>query len=158
MQVLQRKNDNFIDSLELLMAEEGNKIHCPLVHIFTPGMYVRQIFMPKGSLITSKIHKTEHPFIVSMGAVEVSIDGGSAQLIKAPYTGVTQPGTRRILLIQEDCVWTTFHALPFIKGDENELSVSEQLEVVEKIEALILEPYENKLLEQKQQEVLECHS
>jgi hypothetical protein len=95
------------------------QVDCPLVHRFTPGLYVREIFMPKGTFIISKIHKTEHPFIVSKGHVAVWIEGVGVVEIKAPYCGVTKAGTRRILYIREDCVWTTFH--PTDKTDVNEI-------------------------------------
>ncbi len=28
---------------------------------------------------------------------------------EAPHTGITMPGTRRLLVMHEDTVWTTFH-------------------------------------------------
>jgi hypothetical protein len=108
-QIIKRVNDKRIDELELKMATEFPMVDCPLVHRFTNGMYIREIFMPKGTLITSKIHKTQHPFTVSKGVVSVKIDSGEWQTIEAPYTGITQAGTRRVLLIHEDCVWTTYH-------------------------------------------------
>jgi hypothetical protein len=87
-------------------------VDCPLRHSWTPGLYIREIFMPAGSLITSKIHKTEHPFVVSMGRCLVWIDGTGWVLIEAPHSGVTKPGTRRVLLVLDDTVWTTFHPIP----------------------------------------------
>jgi hypothetical protein len=68
--------------------------------------------------------------------------------------GVTEPGTRRVAVVHETCVWATFHALPFIVGDENELPADQQEQVIEKIEAEVIDPYTNKLLIQKMQEVL----
>lgn len=81
----------------------------PLVHRFTPGLYVREIFMPKGALVISKVHKTEHPFVISKGHAAVWTPGEGVQQLKAPYCGITKPGTCRVLFIHEDCVWTTFH-------------------------------------------------
>jgi hypothetical protein len=82
----------------------------PVKHRFTPGLYIREIFMPKGSLIVSKIHKTEHPFVVSQGSARIiSDDSGHIETVSAPHCGITKPGTRRVLFIVEDCVWTTFH-------------------------------------------------
>lgn len=82
---------------------------CPLQHIFTPGLYTRTIFMPAGTLLTSRIHLYEHPFVISQGVVEVRDDDGGWQSLRAPHIGVTKPGTRRVLRIIEDAVWTTFH-------------------------------------------------
>ena len=99
-----------LDQVELAIATGMGQVECPVRHIFTPGMYGREIFMPKGTVVVSKIHKTEHPYIVSKGCAHVFIEGVGWQTITAPHTGVTKPMTRRVLLIAEDCVWTTFHA------------------------------------------------
>lgn len=143
MEAIKRNIDNRIDELEEAMLHSDNLIDCPLVHLFTDRMYIRQIFMPKGTLITSKIHKTQHPYSVTLGSVAVKIDNGEWVEIKAPYTGITQPGTRRVLYILEDTIWTTFHPLDFIKGNENELSENELNLLLEKIEDTILEPHIN---------------
>ena len=84
----------------------------PTMHTFTPGLYCRTVFMAKGSIFTSKIHKTEHPFVVSQGSCTVFDAEGNRVKITAPHLGVTKPGTRRALYIDEDCIWTTFHATP----------------------------------------------
>ena len=102
-------------------------------------------FMPAGSLITSKIHKTEHPYIVSYGKVAVSIDSEDWYEITAPYTGITKPGTRRVLYILEDCIWTTFHRIDDMKSEYNELSKEEKENIVKEIEDKILEPHVNYL-------------
>ena len=97
-----------INYLEKEMAKHP-PLDCPVKHRFTPGLYIREIFMPKGALISSKIHMTEHPYVVSKGVVYVTMDGGPAVRIEAPFTGITKPGTRSVLLIEEDTIWTTFH-------------------------------------------------
>lgn len=81
---------------------------CPLVHSFGDGCYIRQIFMPKGTLITSKIHKITHPYFVMTGKASVATENG-VELIQAPYQGMTQAGTKRALFIHEDMVWITVH-------------------------------------------------
>ena len=86
----------------------GDSEVCPLTHTFTDGMYVRQIFMPKGMLIVSKIHKYEHPYFILSGDVSVLTEDGVVRL-KAPYSGITKAGTKRVLYIHEDTVWTTIH-------------------------------------------------
>lgn len=141
--IIQRENDSIIDKLESVMLEQGEVVNCPLVHRFTDGMYIRQIFMPKGTVITSKIHKTQHPFTVSLGAVAVSIDGGEWDHIVAPYTGITNPGTRRVLYIMEDCIWTTYHPLPDMKSEYNDLDDIDT--ILNDIEERILEPHINQI-------------
>ena len=140
-----RENDDRLDELELAMLENCEPVHCLTTHRFTDGMYIREIFMPAGSLITSKVHKTEHPYIVSYGKVAVSIDGDDWDEITAPYTGITKPGTRRILYIIEDCIWTTFHRVDDMKSEYNDLNDDEKENIVKEIEEKILEPHINYL-------------
>lgn len=120
-----------IDELESAMLSAGPLVQCPLKHTFTCGLYSRQITMPAGTLVTSKIHKTQHQFVVSCGVVSVLVAGGEWQTFTAPYSGVTEPGTRRVLYIHEDTVWTTFHPT--------------SLTSVEEIEADIIEPHDDYL-------------
>ena len=140
-----RENDDRLDELELAMLENCEPVHCLTTHMFTDGMYIREIFMPAGSLITSKVHKTEHPYIVSYGKVAVSIDGDDWDEITAPYTGITKPGTRRVLYILEDCIWTTFHRVDNMKSEYNDLNDDEKENIVKEIEEKILEPHVNYL-------------
>ena len=88
----------------------------PLKHTFVDGMYVREIFMPKGYLTTSKIHKLSHPYFITKGEVSVLTEEGVVR-IKAPFSGITQPGTKRVIYIHEDCVWITVHPNPDNKED-----------------------------------------
>lgn len=88
-------------------------VEMPLTHRFTPGLYVREIFMPAGTIVVSRIHKTQHPFVISKGDCEVWSPGTGWQRLRAPHTGITLPGTQRLLLIHEDTIWTTFHPGPW---------------------------------------------
>lgn len=112
-----------IDELESTMLESGQLIAFDVQHYFTRGLYTRRIFMPAGMLATSKVHKTQHPYVVLSGSVSVFIPGEPVQHIQAPFMGVTEPGTRRVLYMHEDTVWITFHPNP---DDEDDLEVIEQ--------------------------------
>lgn len=134
--------DHKIDELELAM-QEYDPVDCPLTHTFTPNLYTRIIFMKKGTLITSRIHRTRHQFAILAGTVLVKIKDGEWERLSAPYNGITEAGTRRILYIEEDCVWMTMHYTDVQPMDDSEESL---LEAVKKVEDIIIEPYENKLL------------
>uniref|UniRef100_A0A6M3J2T8 Putative tail protein n=1 Tax=viral metagenome TaxID=1070528 RepID=A0A6M3J2T8_9ZZZZ len=81
---------------------------CPLKHTFVDGAYVREITMPKGMLLTSKIHKICHPYFILKGDVSVLTEEGVVR-IKAPYYGITKPGTKRVLFMHEETIWVTIH-------------------------------------------------
>lgn len=136
------KSISRLDQVEAMMMELP-KVDCPLEHRFTPGLYSRTIFMPAGSLATSRIHKTEHQYIVSAGTVMVKINEDEWETISAPYIGTTKPGTRRLLFILEDCLWTTFHPVGIVPEDESEYEV---LKAVDKVEDMIIEKHINEIL------------
>lgn len=95
------------------------QIGLPLVHRFTPGLYIREIFMPRGTLVISKIHKTEHPFVCLKGHCAVWTEEKGVVQVRAGDVGITKPGTRRILYMHESTVWVTFH--PTTKTDLKEI-------------------------------------
>ncbi len=110
MKKLTKNINKRIDELEAAMAN-FEEVDCPLNHKFIGKTYVREIFMPAGTLICSKIHNTHHPFFILKGKVSVKVNETDWELIEAPFSGETFPGTRRILYIHEDCIWATIHAL-----------------------------------------------
>ena len=79
------------------------QVECSLKHHFAPGVYVREIFMPAGSVIIGKIHRTEHFNIIQQGAVSLFGDG-TCEYLRAPHTFVSKPGVQKVLYIHEDCV------------------------------------------------------
>lgn len=84
--------------------------------------------MPKGLFCTSKIHKTEHQYVVSLGHLKVWMQDRGWVEIKAPYIGTTKPGARRALWMMEDTIWTTFHPT--------------DLTNLKELEAMLIEPHD----------------
>lgn len=121
-----------VDSMEAMLAR------CPqidhrLEHRFTPGLYIRQITMPAGSIYTSKIHKTEHPFTMLTGLCSVLQEDGTWLHMKAPWFGITKPGTRRVLAIHEETIWLTFHPTEETDLDKIEEQVIEKHDFMESL-------------------------
>ena len=104
-QVIGYKNPD--DPINLLEIEsiEMPPVACPVTHKFTPNLYTREIFMPKGTLVTSLMHLTTHPFFILQGDVSVWSHDMPIQRYKAPYSGITKAGTRRVLYTHEDTIW-----------------------------------------------------
>ncbi len=98
---------------------------CPLKHVFAPGVYVREIFIPAGTLVVGKIHKHAHPNILVQGHVMVSTEEGPVEY-HAPLTMVSAAGTKRVVYAVTDTIWVTIHLT-----NETDL---------EKIEAEIIAP------------------
>lgn len=97
-----------IMALQQYMQEQPDQIQPPVLHHFAPGMYGREILLPAGSLVVGKIHKHAHLNIISMGRCRVVTEDGPLEL-EAPYTFVSKPGTKRVVLAHTDVVWTTCH-------------------------------------------------
>ncbi len=146
--------NDFIDAIEDVMVnqmvasgefERKEKEREP-VHLFTPGLYSRELTLYPGDRITSKIHKFEHQFVISQGSV-VIFDNGKQFVLNAPYRGVTKAGTRRVGMVREDatepCVWTTFHPVSIMPENDSKEAINE---AVDKIEELIIEKHENSLI------------
>jgi hypothetical protein len=93
----------------------------PITNIFTPGIYARQVFIPAGVALVTREHLVEHPFVISAGIVEVEDEKGNREILRAPHTGITKPGTRRKLVAHESTVWTTFHPNPSNETDPDKL-------------------------------------
>lgn len=84
----------------------------PLYHVFTPGLYQRSIYIPAGTLLTSRVHLTEHPYIISLGVISVWSDETGWKTYCGVHMGVTKAATRRVLFAHTDTIWTTSHANP----------------------------------------------
>ena len=78
-------------------------------HYFSPGVYAREITIPAGTLLTGRIHKYTQLNILSGGEMSVLTEDGIVR-VKAPFTVVSPPGTKRIAIAHTDCTWTTILA------------------------------------------------
>ena len=92
-------------------------VQMPLTHGFSPGLYKRKIFMPKGTLVSTRIHKTRHPFFILQGKVQI-IEPDKTYEVEAPFDDYTEPDTQRLIYVLEDCVWVTCHATDLTDPDE----------------------------------------
>jgi hypothetical protein len=77
----------------------------PVTHHLKDGLYTREIFMPKGTLVVSFIHKQTHPSFFLKGEMSVLLDTGEVKRIKAPMKVMTEIGTQRVAYIHEDTTW-----------------------------------------------------
>lgn len=93
-------------------AVVGDSPHCPLTHTFTEGLYTREIFLPKGTVLTGKIHRHAHPNFLLAGAVLVVTESGGREHLVAPKAMISPAGTKRAIVALEDTIWITVHANP----------------------------------------------
>ena len=87
-----------------------------LVHYFIPGIYVREIWLPAGTLCVSKTHKRDLICILSKGIFRIVSDEFT-ETIEAPYTFISKKGVKRAVFAFTDVVFTTIH-----RTDETDLT------------------------------------
>lgn len=144
MELTKSINDR-IDELEVALIDNFDLYEMPLVHRFTPGLYTREIFMRAGLVVTTMIHDSDHQFIVSQGVFDVKVNEGKWERVVAPYHNITKKGTRRVLVIYEDTVFTTVH--PILESEQPENDSPEEIEKkVEMIIRRITQYHENYVL------------
>jgi quercetin dioxygenase-like cupin family protein len=77
-------------------------------HHFAPGVYAREYFIPAGSVVIGKIHKTEHFNIICKGKCSVSTEDGP-MYVEGPQVIVSRPGVKKAVYAFEDTTWITIH-------------------------------------------------
>lgn len=87
-------------------------------HFFAGGMYCRKMYIPKDSLIVSKVHKTEHFFIGCVG--ELHVAGQGDNYVIRPGDIVPSPiGTKRVVYALTDVVVLTVHKTDLLEADQD---------------------------------------
>lgn len=82
---------------------------CPVVHRFGPGIYIREVTIPGGTLSIGHYQKTTHLNIMLKGRVIMVNENGEKTELVAPQTFVSGPG-RKVGLIVETMVWQNVYA------------------------------------------------
>ena len=132
------------DKLNALEAEMKLEPQLNLLteHFFSPGIYTRILHIPKGCLLTGKIHK--EPILNIMIAGEISVLlGNEIQRIKAPYICVSPAGSKKIGYAHENTIWMGCHGtndFDLVKIEKRFVAQNEQewLEYFKEIEQLEL--------------------
>lgn len=117
----------------------GDNDTCPVKHTFSDGIYVREMFIPKGMMLVGKIIKQTHHIFLMSGKIAIITEDGE-KIMEGPCSVVAKGGTKRVGYALTDVVWINVH--PNVKDTED-------LDELEK--EVIAEDYEayNKYLESK---------
>ena len=105
------QNRAYIDvvrDIQQQITDQAELIEVPVVHHFAPGVYMRQMDAKAGTLIVSKMHRTEHMNVLLSGSLTVATENG-IEYLKAPAVIKSRPGTKRIGYFHEDTSWMTVH-------------------------------------------------
>jgi quercetin dioxygenase-like cupin family protein len=93
-------------------------------HSFSPGMYMRKVFRPAGTLIVGKVHKEPHFFLCAKGEIIAWTENGMKRL-QAGDVVESKPGTKRITLAVTDAIGITIHRTDKTDLDEIEAELIE---------------------------------
>lgn len=95
----------------IVAFEEGQKakpqVEIQVTHYFSHGVVAREVRIPANTEVTGAIHKYTNLNTLSQGELLMVTESGAVHL-KAPYTVVSPPGTKRALVTLTECVWTTY--------------------------------------------------
>lgn len=99
-----------IDKVKIIENEllKHEQIEIKVKNYFVPGVYIREIFMPKGAVLTGKIHKYPQFHVITSGCLDILIDGQMVRL-KAPMTIMSPAGAKRLAIANEDTYWLMVH-------------------------------------------------
>jgi hypothetical protein len=87
---------------------QAPQVECPVVHHFGPGVYIREVRIPAGTLAMGHHQKFDHINILLQGKVLVMGDNGP-QVLEAPFMFTGKPG-RKFGIVLEDLVWQNVYA------------------------------------------------
>ena len=77
-------------------------------HYRMDGVYVRELFIPAGTLLTGKIHNHESIGILAQGRLRIT-NGTDSVIVEAPYVTVDKPGVKRLGYAETDCTFLCVH-------------------------------------------------
>jgi len=95
-----------VERLESLL-ENTPQVECPLRHRFAPGVYMREMLVPAGTVATGAVHKTEHLTVV-VGHCHLTTDEGMQEFI-GYASFASKPGAKRAIYAVQDTIVTTIH-------------------------------------------------
>lgn len=103
-----------------LMSRPGTFTELPLDHNFVDGMYIRRLFVPKGSLIVGKIHRHDCINFVEKGDISVLSESGSKR-VQAGFMIASPAGLQKVGYAHEDTIFTNI-----FRTNETDIAILEQ--------------------------------
>jgi quercetin dioxygenase-like cupin family protein len=105
--IREQKLKDKIDGLQAFMLQQP-QADIPVRNVFSGGVYAREVFIPKGTMLVGKVHMTEHLNICLQGDLTfLTVDG--PQRIKAPAMFSSPAGTKKLAYANEDSIWVNVH-------------------------------------------------
>lgn len=121
--------ENFVPSRDQIDQLQNEMVKMPQAeltteHHFSPGMYMRKVFRPAGTLIVGKVHKEPHFFLCAAGEIVAWTEKGMITL-RAGDVVESKPNTKRVTLAVTDAIGVTIHRTDKTDLDEIEAELIE---------------------------------
>lgn len=100
-------NEGLIQAMELA-GLYYTQAPCPVLHHFGPGIYIREVHMPKGMLAIGNMHSGSHMNAFLKGKIILHKESGVTEM-SAPVLLHTLGG-RKIAYVEEDSVWANIYS------------------------------------------------
>ena len=84
------------------------QVEAPIIHRFSPGLYIREVSLKAGSFVVGYIHKHDHFNVMLKGHLIMINEDGSTTDFIAPQSYTAKPG-RKVVYIVEDTVWQNIY-------------------------------------------------
>ena len=101
---LSGKNAEQIETALLKLPQ----VDCPVIHRFSPGLNIRELFMPKGTIAIGHHQNFEHFNVMLKGKVLMLNDDGTKTELTAPQSFTGKAG-RKVGYVMEDVVWQNIY-------------------------------------------------
>lgn len=125
-EVMRARIDELKDQLIALNGANGAEL--PVEHVVADGMYLRKLFMPKGTLLVGKIHLKSCLNIVAFGDISVLTELGSAR-IKSGAVGVSGRGIQKVGFAHEDTMFINVFRTDEIDIEKIEAEIASEVHV-----------------------------
>lgn len=103
-----QKYIDVVRDVQKQIQDHAELIDVPVEHHFAPGVYMRQMNAKAGTVVVSKMHRTEHMNVLLSGSLTIATENG-IEYLQAPAVIKSMPGTKRIGYFHEDTSWMTVH-------------------------------------------------
>ena len=84
------------------------QVDCPVAHHFGPGIYIREVTVPKGTFVVTNAQRFDHINILLQGKALIQ-RGNEQVLLEAPLFFIGPPG-RKMGMALETIVWQNVYA------------------------------------------------
>jgi hypothetical protein len=91
-------------SLVAALMAHGDRRSPPVKHTLCNGMYMRELFIPAGTVLAGKVHRVACLNVCSAGDIEIATEHGLMR-VAAGFTAVSEPFTQKLGYAYADTVW-----------------------------------------------------